>query len=116
MKALEFNGLNPMVSKSWKNVFFKDAWGKKTDVLMTSGNAVHKALSLYGPRSVNVFLPPGSNEQWFVFQGWNAPSPTDKAKGLMTLMQQFDFGDDGSLIRQAGPMFNIYLLQPGIKK
>ena len=116
MKALELNGSNPMTPASWKKLFFKDAWGKKTDVLMTSGNAVHKALSLYGPRSVNVFLPPGSDEQWFVFQGWNAPSPTDKAKGLMTLMQQFDFGDDGSLIRQAGPMFNIYLLQPGIKK
>ena len=105
-----------MTPASWKKFFFKDAWGKKTDVLMTSGNAVHKALSLYGPRSVNVFLPSGSDEQWFVFQGWSTPSPTDKAKGLMTLMQQFDFGDDGSLIRQAGPMFNIYLLQPGIKK
>jgi hypothetical protein len=116
MKALELNGSNPMTPASWKKLFFKDAWGKKTDVLMTSGNAVHKALSLYGPRSVNVFLPPGSNEQWFIYQGWSAPSPTDKAKGLMTLMQQFDFGDDGSLIRQAGPMFNIYLLQPGIKK
>ena len=116
VKALELNGSNPMTPASWKKLFFKDAWGKKTDVLMTSGNAVHKALSLYGPRSVNVFLPPGSDEQWFVFQGWNAPSPTDKAKGLMTLMQQFDFGEDGSLIRQTGPMFNIYLLQPGIKK
>lgn len=116
MKALELSGLNPMTPASWKKLFFKDAWGKKTDVLMTSGNAVHKALSLYGPRSVNVFLPPGSDEQWFVFQGWNAPSPADKAKGLMTLMQQFDFGEDGSLIRQTGPMFNIYLLQPGIKK
>ena len=116
MKALEFNGLNPMVSKSWKNVFFKDAWGKKTDVLMTSGNAVHKALSLYGPRSVNVFASNAADEQWFIYQGWSTPSPTDKAKGLMTLMQQFDFGDDGLLIRQTGPMFNIYLLQPGIKK
>ena len=116
MKALEFNGLNPMVSKSWKNVFFKDAWGKKTDVLMGSGSAVHKKLSLYGPKAVNVFLPPGSNEQWFIYQGWSTPSPADKAKGLMTLMQQFDFGDDGSLIRQAGPMFNIYLLQPTVKK
>ena len=116
MKALELSGLNPMTPASWKKLFFKDAWGKKTDVLMTSGNAVHKALSLYGPRSVNVFLPPGSDEQWFIYQGWSTPSPTDKAKGLMTLMQQFDFGDDGSLIRQAGPMFNIYLLQPGIKK
>lgn len=116
MKALEFNGLNPMVSKSWENVFFKDAWGKKTDVLMGSGSAVAKKLSLYGPKAVNVFLPPGSNEQWFIYQGWSTPSPTDKAKGLMTLMQQFDFGDDGSLICQAGPMFNIYLLQPTVKK
>jgi hypothetical protein len=116
MKALELNGSNPMTPASWKKLFFKDAWGKKTDVLMTSGNAVHKALSLYGPRSVNVFASNAVDEQWFIYQGWSTPSPTDKAKGLMTLMQQFDFGDDGSLIRQAGPMFNIYLLQPGIKK
>ena len=116
MKALELSGLNPMIPASWKKLFFKDAWGKKTDLLMTSGNAVHKALSLYGPRSVNVFASNAADEQWFVYQGWNAPSPADKAKGLMTLMQQFDFGEDGSLIRQAGPMFNIYLLQPTVKK
>ena len=83
---------------------------------MNSGSAFRKKQNIYSLSSLNVFSPPGSLDSWFVYQGWNMGAPVDKKKCTATLMQQFDFDKEDKLIRQAGPLLNLYVLQPGIKK
>ncbi len=114
--AVEHDGGNVMRDASWKTLSFRDPWGKPTKALMNSGSAFRKKQNIYSLSSLNVFSPPGSLDSWFVYQGWNMSAPVDKKKCTATLMQQFDFDKEDKLIRQAGPLLNLYVLQPGIKK
>lgn len=114
--AVEHDGGNVMCDASWKALSFRDPWGKPTKALMNSGSAFRKKQNIYSLSSLNVFSPPGSLDSWFVYQGWNVSAPVDKKKCTATLMQQFDFDKEDKLIRQAGPLLNLYVLQPGIKK